>query len=239
MQYYVYKITNKVNRKVYIGLTKDPAVRFSSHYRSRLSGKTRLKKSMKKYGIENFEMTVLEEHDTKEAVKAAEIRLIAEYDTQNPDKGYNMTSGGDGCPDLSEDAKEKMRAAKRGRRASPETRLKMSKAQKGRIMSPEHCKNLSIARLKTLAEKGPHRVSEETRSRISEASRGSKNPSAKLDECKVRQIKELLTQGKLTYNQIADMFHVSRPTIRCIKDGRLWKHVNLEDSGYNNSDDQN
>ena len=97
MKYYVYKITNKINGKVYIGLSKDPVARFSYHYRSRLTIKTRLTQSMKKYGIENFEMTVLEEHDTKESVKDAEIRLISEHSSQDPAKGYNMTSGGDGC----------------------------------------------------------------------------------------------------------------------------------------------
>jgi len=228
MKYYVYKIINKVNRKIYIGLSKDPDARFSSHCLSSLSPKTRLGQSMKKYGIENFEMSVLEVHDTKEAVKAAEIRLIAEHDSQNPDKGYNMTSGGDGCPNLSEESKEKMRAAGRIRRASPETRAKMSKAHKGRIMTSEHCNNLSIARLKTLSEKGAHQISEETKSLMSKASRGSKNPSAKLNECKVRQIKELLAEGKLTQYQIADMFDISRSTIGFIKNGRLWTHVKLE-----------
>lgn len=229
MSYYVYKITNKINGKVYIGLTKDPDARFSSHCRARLGKrKSRLQISMMKHGVENFEMTVLEEHDTKDAVKTAEIRLIAEHNSQNPDKGYNMTSGGDGCPDLSEESKEKMRAAGRRRRASLETRAKMSKAHKGRIMTPEHCKNLSVARLKTISEKGPQQLSEETKKLIGEASRGSKNPSAKLDEDKVREIKKLLAEGKLTHYQIADMFQISRPTVGFIKNGRLWTHVKLE-----------
>lgn len=228
MKYYVYKITNKINGKVYIGLSKNPVARFSHHCRARLTIKTRLTQSMKRHGIENFEMTVLEEHDTKESVKAAEIRLIFEHNSQDPDKGYNMTSGGDGCPDLSEESKEKMREAGRLRIPSPETREKMSKAHKGRIMSPEHCKNLSIARRKTISEKGIQPLSEDTKKLIGEATRGSKNPSAKLNEDKVREIKKLLAEGKLTHYQIAELFHISRQTIGFIKNGRLWSHVKLD-----------
>lgn len=228
MKYYVYKITNKINGKVYIGLSKDPVARFSYHYRSRLTIKTRLTQSMKKYGIENFEMTVLEEHDTKESVKDAEIRLISEHSSQDPAKGYNMTSGGDGCPDLSEESKEKMRQAARLRSPSQETREKMSKSQKGRIMSPEHCKNLSIARCKTVSKKGPQHLSEDTKKRIGEASRGSKNPSAKLNEDNVREIKNLLEAGNLTHYQIAEIFQISRSTVGFIKNGKLWSHVKLD-----------
>lgn len=229
MKYFVYKITNKLNGKIYIGQSKDPIARFSHHCRSRLNKrKSRLQISMTKHGIENFELTILEEHDSKEAVKSAEIRLIAEYKTQDPDIGYNMTSGGDGCHDLSEESKEKMRAAHLGKKASSETRLKMSKSQRGRVMSPDHCKNLSIARLKTISEKGPQSLSEETKRLIGETSRGSKNPSAKLDENKVREIKKLLLEGNLKQHQIASMFNISRVTIGFIKNGRLWTHVKLE-----------
>lgn len=236
MFFYVYKITNKVNGKIYIGWSKNPQERFRTHQRR--TNKSRLRHAMCKYGIQNFDLIVLEEHTSKQNVKNAEIRLIAEYKSQDPDVGYNMTSGGDGCPNLSEESIEKMRAAKRGTKASDETRKKMSNSQRGRVMSPEHCKNLSIATKKRILEKGVPPISEATRQKLSESSKGSKNPSSKLDEEKVRQIKTLLSEGSMTHYKIAEMFGVSRVTIGFIKNERLWSHVKLCKAVYNGGNDE-
>lgn len=63
---YIYKITNKINHKMYIGKTNyaDPYDRFKEHIRD--SKKERCKnrplyRAMNKYGLENFEFEVIEE----------------------------------------------------------------------------------------------------------------------------------------------------------------------------------
>ena len=54
---YIYKITNNINGKVYIGQSKDPEDRFKQH--KCCFGNSRLYTSMKSYGVDNFTMEVL------------------------------------------------------------------------------------------------------------------------------------------------------------------------------------
>jgi hypothetical protein len=49
---------------------------------------------------------------------------------------------------------------------------------------------------------------------------------AKLTEAQVRQIKQLLADGKLTQKTIGSQFNVSKGTVQDIKSGRRWSHLN-------------
>jgi len=72
-------------------------------------------------------------------------------------------------------------------------------------------------------------ISEEIRNKISEKMKGkyigSNSPNSKLTEEQVIQIKILLKEGKLSQQEIADMFKVSQMTISKIKTGKIWSHV--------------
>lgn len=57
--------------------------------------------------------------------------------------------------------------------------------------------------------------------------KGSGNNASKLIEPQVRCIKQLLKEGKYSISEIAKMFLVNRSTIERIKNGKLWKHVEL------------
>lgn len=99
---YIYKITNDINGKVYIGKTIHPILkRFSEHCSD--SQKERCKnrplyRAMNKYGIEHFHVELLEETNEPEI---REIYWIAFYDAYH--NGYNATRGGDGKPYLNYD----------------------------------------------------------------------------------------------------------------------------------------
>lgn len=86
----------------------------------------------------------------------------------------NQTSGGDGSPGYShtDEAKEKIAAAKRGKPRSPEARAKMSASHKSRERSPEE---LEHVRALGRAWKGKKR-SQETRDRMAAAKRGKPRP---------------------------------------------------------------
>lgn len=93
----IYKITNKINGKVYIGqTTKSLKERFQKHCWN--TGKTDLyhfnmaiKKAIKKYGKNNFTIELIEEVN-KEYLDEREVFWISYYDSYN--KGYNCTMGG-------------------------------------------------------------------------------------------------------------------------------------------------
>lgn len=92
MSAYIYRITNHITNQSYIGKTEHSVqTRFNRHKTNALRGDdTYLYRSMRKYGIENFSVSIVEE-TTPEIVDDREIFYIHEY---NPE--FNMTSGGDG-----------------------------------------------------------------------------------------------------------------------------------------------
>ena len=92
---YIYKITNDINQKIYIGKTEfSVEKRFKEHctdaFRER-NEKRPLYAAMRKYGIEHFHVEQIEETDNPEE---REIYWIEQY--RSFKNGYNATLGGDG-----------------------------------------------------------------------------------------------------------------------------------------------
>ena len=99
----IYCIKNTINGKCYIGQAIKLQKRLKAHFSSWNSPRYEhivLYKAFKKYGIENFEVTVLASFKdslgwrTKVELDKLEKRYIEEYDSYN--NGYNSTLGGDG-----------------------------------------------------------------------------------------------------------------------------------------------
>jgi hypothetical protein len=88
--YLVYKLTNLVNGKIYIGchMTKD----VNDDYMG--SGR-RIGYAIKKYGVENFKKEILSTHDTPEQMLTEEARLVNEEFLGRKDV-YNLALGGKG-----------------------------------------------------------------------------------------------------------------------------------------------
>lgn len=84
----IYKITNKINGKSYIGSSINIEIRYGKHKRY----ETTIGKTIKKEGIENFEFTIIEEC-TIEELEEKEKYYIKIYDSYN--NGYNKTLGGE------------------------------------------------------------------------------------------------------------------------------------------------
>lgn len=108
MKYSIYCFTNKVNNKSYIGLTSNLKARKYAHIKSALSGKrnSSFHRAMKKYGVENFSLTILETCQSLKEANQAETLYISLFETKSPN-GYNLTGGGD-CPKLSEESVKKV-----------------------------------------------------------------------------------------------------------------------------------
>lgn len=94
----IYCITNQINGKVYIGLSKDCYRRWNDHkdgarnHRRKEDEDKPLYKAMRKYGIENFTFEIIEQCD-ESLLKEREIYWIEQYDSYRT--GYNATRGGD------------------------------------------------------------------------------------------------------------------------------------------------
>lgn len=96
----IYKITNTINGKVYVGQTiKSAKARFTEHkyfamHKQYQRGRPHLYSAMEKYGCDNFKVEVLETCP-RELLDEREVYWIAQCDSYN--KGYNMTLGGQGA----------------------------------------------------------------------------------------------------------------------------------------------
>lgn len=159
---FIYKITNQVNGKIYIGQTiTSLQERWRHHLHASKGNSTLICKAIRKYGREYFQVKLLATACSQKELDYLEAYFIIICNSQNPDIGYNRTDGGIGF---------------RGRH-SEATRLKMSQSHKGkpsptlgRPMSDEQKQKISIANT------GKTR-SEEARKRYSESKKGSKNPA--------------------------------------------------------------
>ena len=159
----IYKTTNKINGKIYIGFdTKNNPNYYGS-------GKV-VVAAIEKYGKVNFKKEILEICKTKELLSIREIYWISTYNSTDRNIGYNISNGGNGG-DLGDVVNDKIRNSvkllwskgvyknvdySKGHPCSDETKLKISNTQKaeggywyGKKFTTEHMalikKNTKIA----------------------------------------------------------------------------------------------
>ena len=152
MQYYIYKITNKLNGKIYIGQHLVP--KYHETFRRYMGSGIAITEAYEKYGKENFDKEIIEyidDDEKHEHVSEREKYWIAYYNCMTPN-GYNISPGGEGgC--TSESGKKGAETRKRNGtdKRTPEQRLKISNAVKGKPKSELHKQHLSEHhRLRTL-----------------------------------------------------------------------------------------
>lgn len=174
-QYFVYMHTNKLNNKKYIGITKQA----KPEYRWGINGcnykeSPHFYSAIQKYGWDNFEHDVIAKNLSKQDACEMERELIAKYQTQNNQFGYNIFDGGT-APNLPQETREKIAKGLRGNKnglgkpCSEEKKKKISEAQKGKTLTEEHKKKLSKPKSVT------YPCSEEKRQHIINAKKDKKS----------------------------------------------------------------
>jgi len=181
LKYKVYKHTNKINGKVYIGITHytNPNERWKNGLGYRPYTKnavSHLHYAIEKYGWDNFEHEILYSGLSYEEACNKELELISEYKSTDRKYGYNKHPGGLAGVPLTEEAKIKISIANKGvnngmygktgiqhpmynKKLPEEFREKMRTAHKGQ--TPWNKGKVGI-------------YSEEARKKISEAHKGNK-----------------------------------------------------------------
>lgn len=189
MSMIVYKITNKINGKSYIGQTTESlSKRWARHCRSG-SHCTALKNAIKKYGKENFKIEIIFKTNLVDELNKNESHFINYFNSLVPN-GYNMNTGGFNPM------------------AVPETRAKLSAINSGSnhpMFGKHHSKEsklkISIALSKENHPQFGRPCSEETKAKISSANKGKKKSKEFSDKKKKSII--CLQTGKI-YSSISD-----------------------------------
>lgn len=132
-----------------------------------MCGGTAIKAAMKKYGRSNFSRIILEEGDfTLKQLDELEVKYMKQYNTLVPN-GYNISTEGTGriangmepwnkgggvyTPEMI----QAMSDAKKGKKASDQTKEKMSQAAKGKKKSPNVAKATKERSSKKIAQLSP------------------------------------------------------------------------------------
>jgi group I intron endonuclease len=174
----IYKITNRVNGKVYIG--KDEASR-PPYYGS---GKL-IRRAIQLYGKDSFEKEIIEDVEGRELLCEREIYWISFYNSTDSRIGYNITKGGDGGDTLSN---------------HPDLdtiKEKISNATVGRVFTEEHLINLKKNHPKlTMEEKNMDKATWLVSIRESHAKRKGKTLEEIVGEDRAKKIKEHLREKR-------------------------------------------
>ena len=138
--YSIYKATNKINGKCYIGFDSNWPSRKYKHKSRSATGQQALYYAIRKYGWDNFEWEVIyQSKDANYTLNKIEPLFIEEYDSYK--NGYNMTIGGDGSIGYkhTEEFKKFLSEIKKGKtyKHTEETKKKLSLLLKGKKFSEE------------------------------------------------------------------------------------------------------
>lgn len=150
--FYIYKITNLINGKVYIGFTaREPQKRWSQHkHHAKKQTNRKLYNAIRKYGVDNFRFEVIFESDDMDyTLNIKEPEFINQYNSI--EEGYNYSIGGEaasfGRRDSVETRKKKSESRK-GLKHSEETKAKIGNAHRGKVVSAESREKMRQSQLR-------------------------------------------------------------------------------------------
>jgi len=114
------------NNKMYIGLTKNFRLRKNAHRCTK--GHLPINRAMQKY-LDEERWLICATGCTQTQARNIERTLIAQFNTQNSNFGYNCTAGGDGPSQyvVGKETRAKMSAAKKGKRWTEHQRAALMK----------------------------------------------------------------------------------------------------------------
>lgn len=223
--HYLYLITNTENKKVYVGQTNNPSLRWSQHKSNAKYGRGNqvITRAITKYGINAFMFEEIAGCFTQENADILEEELILQYDSRNPIKGYNIDAGGNTTPRTPEVLKK----ISEGLQKHYETH---NGWLKGGILTEEWKKNISKALIgkvgtntgKTFDDKWRKNISvsltgkkfsEKHIKRLSESHNGNIAANRKLTFVIAEQIRAEYSFGNITQKQLGVKHGLSQDCI--------------------------
>lgn len=201
----IYKVTNTINGKVYVGCTSNSIERRWKGHIDRARYDKRWKspfhEDIIEYGTRSFRVEIIQECTAQDA-ETVEHTWIERLNSYHPN-GYNIRSGGIHSP-MAASSRKKMRH----RVFSPEHRANISKAMQGR-KNPDARRTIKFAQM----------------ARWKADFTGEKNGRALLNAEQVQAIRRRYKEGGISQDALAKEYGVKQITISAIVRRKLWKHL--------------
>jgi group I intron endonuclease len=150
----IYKITNLLNSKIYVGMTtKSITERLQSHVNHSKKPEFRLHRAIKKHGNQNFKIEEICAVETQEQANELEKEWIAKLNSTNYGIGYNMSLGGSGKSiSLSEEVKKKISISVKAHRNSMTTDEKKEMTKSANKIKLGYKESENSKKLKSIAQ---------------------------------------------------------------------------------------
>lgn len=176
--------------------------------------------AIKKYGWESFEHIEIASGLSREDAEKLEISLIAQYDSTNPERGFNILNGGNGTEKMTDEIRARMSAANKGKPKPPGFGAIISERRMGYKPSEE-----TIAKIK--AARAKQTFSAETRAKLSASHKGLKMPREGVERAAEKrrgskhteEAKAKMRKAKLGTRNV----HSMKPVLQFSKDGTFIK----------------
>jgi group I intron endonuclease len=211
------------NGKVYIGITGQTVKERWKGNGQGYHGNKHFFQAIKKYGWDNIEHIIIKSKISKHEACELEKTLIAQYQSNNREYGYNKSTGGESPAQgfhHSESTKAVFSQMRKGVKFSDEHKQKISEALKGRSVSDETKEKLRQNRLGT-------RASAELREHLSKTRTGILNPryGVRLSEETKAKISKA-TKGKIISAEQRKLIgEKSKKPIRCVETGVIFPSI--------------
>jgi hypothetical protein len=237
MNYIVYKLTDNRNGLIYIGYTGD-----GLKYRWRKSA------LIKRFGHDDFNKEILFDNLAEKDVHLKEIQTIREYNSTDPNIGYNILENGGGVVHHSNETRKKISESIKGRHHSEEVKQRISESISGenhymfgQFHSEEVKQRISESKSGENNYWYGKNHTEETKCKMSESLSGEKNPmygkhqsieakrkicesQSKLTEDDVLEIRKRHNDGEKQVSIMKD-YPIDKSSLSKIINRKTWKHV--------------
>jgi group I intron endonuclease len=242
--HYLYRITNKINGKIYIGQTVEPDKRWYRHKYMATQDQPSMviSRAIKKYGSDTFDFEIIAACTSWEDVNDTETVLVSQYDCLVP-KGYNVALGGFNAPKseawlkamrdwhASLSVEKRAEISKKQSEATQQQIFEKGHPAQGRIVTEEEKELHRKARLEN-----PIEYTEELRQKMSESHIGikdtedtkqKKSESAKeawdkrIDYSRKCSVDGCDVSGKAKYKIIDGIRYCNKHGLRMLRYGRL------------------
>jgi group I intron endonuclease len=214
-KFYVYKIINMINKKIYIGKSNNVKKRWREHisYSNNKSHNYPISNAIRKYGKNNFSIEIVGEFLCEQKAYDIEIECIYYYNSMDKNIGYNICPGGQGA----------------GSGAANHFY--------GKSFTQEHKNKISSSLNKYYAsnaapQKG-YRHTDAAKLAISEAVSGIKRSldfkenlrkhKQKITLSQANEIRSLYASGHYTTRQLGTMFGISGTSVKNILSNKTYK----------------